>query len=821
MAIFALILSSCGGGGDSGSGGAGGSTQTAPSGLSYPVPPAFTVGTAITPLAPSVTGTPTSYSVSPALPTGLSISATTGIISGTPTTPRAATDYTITAGNAGGGTTAIVQITVNDLAPVIQYPRASYSFSLNHPVSGVTPSSGASAASNWSIDPALPPGLALDAVTGAITGTPTELSASATYIVTATSSGGTDIFELAIGVLSDAVIDLGHTNEITNLDHSGSRILSVDKLGQVVLWNSENGSVILRLTTGCEYACQRDAPVAYMAGTTVAARSLTALDFHDAADGASVAHVDAPIAEFPRFRFAADGSYAVLQGTAQLLVVSSTGSTLLSRPGDVSNSLVFAAPGEVRVARATATGGYTIETISLSDGTSSTTPVFTGSSGRWSDDGEHFIVTTPSGTSVYSQSGALLGGANDVSDTTYGSHGTWLWRVSLFEDELQVYEIGGSGFPVATYQIERLSDVVQSGNIVAFVAPTGNGRSISTLDLSGTSLSKSDYTMPVTRLTALVALSDSRWTFGTFDGVVMDAPNSSPGILYSYGRVHAMTADESRMAVATAGGPILVFETATRELERTIDFRSYRLHLSSDGTRLAAVSALENDALRVFSMPSGAVIAAWPAPTAPQVLAGFDFTEDARLALVSTREGTGNSATYDHRLLHIDSSAIVEEPLVNIGEPLVRLSPSGSRIAANNVVAPYSSPGVPSTTRIYTNGIYTVSVDGWSAGWIDESRLLVNRHEYGTGAPIYRDALLVDSAGQQLATLAIAEQVRIQPLGGDLFYSDQFNNRILNAATGEIVWSSPNSRIDLSLSGAANSDTVFFTLGPVIRAEPR
>ena len=81
-----IWLSSCGGGS--------GNTMPAPSGLSYPSPPAFTANLAIAALNPTVTGTVSSYRVTPALPAGLSINAAAGVISGTPTavTAKASSD---------------------------------------------------------------------------------------------------------------------------------------------------------------------------------------------------------------------------------------------------------------------------------------------------------------------------------------------------------------------------------------------------------------------------------------------------------------------------------------------------------------------------------------------------------------------------------------------------------------------------------------------------------------------------------------------------------------------------------------------------------
>jgi hypothetical protein len=83
-----------------------------PSSLSYTTPVIYTQNETITNNVPSVIGTVNSYSISPALPTGLTIDPTTGVISGTPTVAVAAANYTVTASNSGGPTTATINITV-------------------------------------------------------------------------------------------------------------------------------------------------------------------------------------------------------------------------------------------------------------------------------------------------------------------------------------------------------------------------------------------------------------------------------------------------------------------------------------------------------------------------------------------------------------------------------------------------------------------------------------------------------------------------------------------------------------------------------------
>lgn len=92
----------------------------APSNLSYQQTSiAATAGTAILTDTPTVTGTVTGYSVAPALPAGLILNTVTGAISGTPTTGTVQANYTVTASNSYGSTTAIVSITVNQEATTL------------------------------------------------------------------------------------------------------------------------------------------------------------------------------------------------------------------------------------------------------------------------------------------------------------------------------------------------------------------------------------------------------------------------------------------------------------------------------------------------------------------------------------------------------------------------------------------------------------------------------------------------------------------------------------------------------------------------------
>ena len=69
-----------------------------------------------------------------------------------------------------------------------------------------TPSSSGGAVTSYAVFPALPSGLSLNTVTGVISGTPTAVSATATYTVTATNSAGSTTASLNIAVQAQATV---------------------------------------------------------------------------------------------------------------------------------------------------------------------------------------------------------------------------------------------------------------------------------------------------------------------------------------------------------------------------------------------------------------------------------------------------------------------------------------------------------------------------------------------------------------------------------------------------------------------------------------
>ena len=261
-----------------------------PSNLVYPATTITSlVGQAIAQDVPSVTGTVTSYSVSPSLPTGLTLNTTTGAISGTPTVVAAQANYSVTASNTTGSTSAALKITINPQPPSgLVYPQTVITANVGQTIAPDTPSV-TGAVSAYSVNPALSAGLSLNSSTGTISGTPIAAGAQVVYTVTAANAGGGTTATVTIVVLhaQSAFLELGHAAAIQQILFEGGNLLSVDSSGHWALWNYAsqmelaNGDGAISDQSGTDFAIGSIS----MAGPTFVVETRAALQVRAQSDG--------------------------------------------------------------------------------------------------------------------------------------------------------------------------------------------------------------------------------------------------------------------------------------------------------------------------------------------------------------------------------------------------------------------------------------------------------------------------------------------------------------------------------------------------------
>jgi Putative Ig domain len=785
-------------------------TLSAPSNLSYAQPTLLaTVGTAIAPDLPTVTGTVTGYSVTPALPTGLSLDPTAGTISGTPSAAAAQANYIVTASNTSGNAKATLQISVAAIPPPsnLVYPQTMIDATVGTAIAPDTPTVTGTVA-QYSISPALPAGLRLDTQAGTVSGTPTASAAQASYTITASNTTGNTTAQLTITVNSagTVLLEQGHGSLILAARMSGDHVLSEDLSGHWVLWVYSTGDLLAQ----GDGASTADKNQIELAGQLAAISTSQGVQVYSTQDGHLIFTVPPP----SWWRLAQDGSY-VCAGTASALTVwSATGQTEFALNGNYSAAVAFAAPGQVQVAAGPA-GSSVIETDTVPAGTSRLSPKFSGNFYAWFLDGNRFLTTLGTAVWVYSNSGTQQALVTLPSITQLTGQGNWLWTVTN-NAALQVYAIGSST-PTQTFTIDLLSNYFASGNTIGVLpmAPTH----LSIIDLSGASPSRADFSLPsIAYLSAFAANSSSQWVAGNKHGVLLDGASLSTSLRYfGYGEVNSIVAASSEAIVSTAVGKLLLYDLSIPRQVGSTDLFAGKLALSSDGSVLAA-AAPNSDAqfvtdrsLNIYSLPSMNTMNSFP----------YTFNDSGTPFLVDFSLSS-SGGTLGQVLVSLPGSGdfLTREVTGISGSPTVwtdsgnstpiDLSPDGTLIAVGNVLPP--SAGSNLTTNIFKNGSLVAAVSGYGEAWIDNGRLLVaNYVQNGKEPTVFAGSTIYDATGATLASIPPT----LPPISNPLFPTsvsvyDANTNAIYSLTSGLATWQGPiPQNVNPKLGAVAGSAVVY------------
>ncbi len=165
-------------------------TDVAPTSIGYPESNLILrVGVPMEGMSPTTLSVVDHWSIEPNPPPGISINSLTGEISGTPASVSDSREYTVTASNSGGSTSATIYIEVKIPPPSgIQWPSFEMPLRVNTQIS-ITPSNAGPTVESWESDPPLPDGLQF-LPNGTIEGTPIERHPWTFHSLWANNSGG-------------------------------------------------------------------------------------------------------------------------------------------------------------------------------------------------------------------------------------------------------------------------------------------------------------------------------------------------------------------------------------------------------------------------------------------------------------------------------------------------------------------------------------------------------------------------------------------------------------------------------------------------------
>jgi len=288
----------------------------------------------------------------------------------------------------------------------------------------------------------------------------------------------------------------------------------------------------------------------------------------DARDGHVIVTLEGDGGALGSAGLARDGSYAWRATSKSLTAWSAAGEVLARRVGSYDGQIVFAAPGQLRVALrwdphsylptqltdGTAAVIERVELVNTKDGTARLTPHWIGLFEGWFDDGVHYMVAerapaipwlTTDTFRWFSAETEYKGGVTMDSSQGFvvkGGFADHYWAVSGGGQRMGFYPltIGGSGQlpapdPSVTIEGPGLTGALRSdrGSVAVFRAEEG---AFSIADVRGYTPTVTDVQLPSPVLPASFASDDvGHWAIGTTDAVLYVSDSESVAGPYPLG----------------------------------------------------------------------------------------------------------------------------------------------------------------------------------------------------------------------------------------------------------------------------------------------